>query len=152
MIGFDRDHTSSKLEKVLANKSSSASLYQPNQWMHAVNIHLCQVSVFYNSWVCFPIILYADIFANAGFGAASSLSSSWCEASSLRALEHAGGSELCSVWVRGMVQLAWIIRLQYKTTKYSCIQTLMCYVLRPLQDFSRVKFCADSIKVLRLKL
>ena len=33
---------------------------------------------------------------SSGFDAACSLSSSWCEASSLLALDHAGGSELCS--------------------------------------------------------
>ena len=27
-------------------------------WMHAVNIHLCQVGIFYKSWVYSPIILY----------------------------------------------------------------------------------------------
>jgi len=33
--------------------------------MHAVDIHLCQVSVSYKCWVSSPFMLYADIFANA---------------------------------------------------------------------------------------
>ena len=36
---------------------------------------------------------------SSGFSAASSLSSSWSEASSLLAVEYAGGSELCSACV-----------------------------------------------------
>ena len=94
--------------------------------MHAVKIHLCQVSIFYNSWVRSPIILYTDILASAFlmFQCSTSLFSSLCEAPSLQALEHAGGFEICLACVPVYGSAGMDNKTSAWDYKYSCIQSL----------------------------
>ena len=144
LLGFDYD-TSSNLGKVLATKSGSASLYQlnacswhtlvPSQCLlqilgmlshHALCRHICQ---------CIPQVSVHHL-----------LSFSWCEASSLLALGHVGGSELCSA----RVQVYGSAGTGNKTSVWD--YKIQLYSIEPTQRFFQSQILCRLYKVLQMKL
>ena len=89
-------------------------------WTHAVNIQMCQVGIFYKSWVYSPIILYQcrcisqcipQVLVQHLLSLLLGVMHLIC-----RLLNTLMDLKYVQLECECMVQLAWIIRLQYETS------------------------------------
>ena len=118
-------------------------------WTHAVNIQMCQVGIFYKSWVYSPIILYQcrcisqcipQVLVQHLLSLLLGVMHLIC-----RLLNTLMDLKYVQLECECMVQLAWIIRLQYETSvwdyKIICVQLLCTRLCACSEIFQSQVWC-----------